>query len=214
MSIFERVRTERRHSECYRLFAEGFSAPEPDRWRRDRTFLELADALGAIDPDTNAAALAVALHRELAASDELALRVDHAALFVGPFALAAPPYGSVYLEERGALMGDTTRAAQAAYAAAGLTVTLPEPPDHVAVELEFMHYLADQERRAATRGDGGEAERLAGEERRFLIEHLGAWAPAFCAAVKQAARTRFYRLLAECLATFLAAERRRALHGL
>jgi TorA maturation chaperone TorD len=206
MTSSDRILRERRRSDCYRLLSACFYPPDRDQLRRDRTCLDLADVLNELYPDTEAAAHAAALQDQIAESSEVDLRVDHAALFVGPFALKAPPYGSIYLEANHALMGDTTLAAAARYAAAGLTVTLHEPADHIAVELEFMHYLATLGAQAAERGDGDEAARLGDEQRCFLTEHLGAWAPAFCEAITCGAATRFYRSLAECLRAFLEAE--------
>ncbi len=206
MTAPEHVRRESRRSDGYRLLSAFFHPPDRDELLRDRTCLELAEVLQDLHPDTGAAAHAEALHGALADVDALDLRIDHAALFVGPFALRAPPYGSIYLEGGHTLIGDTTLAAAARYAMAGLTVTLHEPADHIAVELEFMHYLAALGAKALERGDRDEAARLAGEARGFLTEHVGAWAPRFCEAVKQGAETRFYRTLADCLQAFLAAE--------
>jgi TorA maturation chaperone TorD len=210
MSQAERAHRERRRSDCYRLLSACFYPPERDRWLADEACLELADALHELYPDTGAAVHAAALDAALGEVDALELQIDHAALFVGPFALKAPPYGSIYLEESHTLMGDTTLAAAARYGAAGLNLTLHEPADHIAVELEFMHFLAALASKAVERGDGEEAGRLADEERRFLTEHVGAWAPTFCAAVERGAETRFYRTLADCLHAFLDAEIRHA----
>ncbi|MFP4481041.1 MAG: molecular chaperone, partial [Desulfohalobiaceae bacterium] len=60
------------------------------------------------------------------------LRVDHAKLFVGPYQLAAPPFGSVYLEQRQTLMGESTQMVKELYRQAGLEMD-PEynsPADH------------------------------------------------------------------------------------
>lgn len=198
-------------SDCYRLLSACFYPPDRRRLIEDRVGLELAERLRELHPGADVAWNAAALlHQDLFARSELELELetDHAALFVGPFALKAAPYGSVYLEGGRRLMGDTTLAARAAYAAAGLTVTLHEPPDHIAIELEFMHFLATRAAEAAHAGDAETAARLANDRWRFLDEHLGAWAPDFCAAVERGAETGFYRALAECLRAFVDAETR------
>lgn len=202
---------ERLRADCYRWLSACFYPPDQRRLLADRIGLELAERLRDLYPRATVAAHAAALlHHELGARDELDLRVDHAALFVGPFALKAAPYGSVYLERDRLLMGATTLAAAAAYAAAGLEVTLHEPPDHIAVELEFMHYLATLAAQAAERGDDDAAARVTDQQSRFLHEHLAAWTPAFCAAIQRGADTGFYRALAHCLRAFLEAETREA----
>jgi putative dimethyl sulfoxide reductase chaperone len=199
-----------RRSECYSLFSACFYPPERGPLLQDGTCLRLAAALDELRPDAGAASCARVLHRQLLDLSETQLRVDHAALFVGPFTLKAPPYGSIYLERNNTLMGETTLAAAACYREAGLEVTLHEPPDHIAVELEFMHYLACLATRATHDGDRDEAARLAERQRQFLDEHLGAWAPAFCAAVRRGATTLFYQALADCLQAFLDMEVRRS----
>ena len=200
------MRRDLHRSDCYRLLASCFCPPDREQWLRDRTCLELAAALDELYPGTAAAGHVIALHEQLTKLSQLELQVDHAALFVGPFALKAPPYGSVYLDQNRMLMGETTVAANACYAAAGLTLALRDCPDHITVELEFLQYLAARGVRAAAQEERDEAERLADERRRFLTQHLGAWVPSFCAALRSGAETPFYRLLADCLQTFIEAE--------
>jgi TorA maturation chaperone TorD len=84
-----------------------------------------------------------------------------------------------------------------------------EPPDHIGVELEFMAYLTALAAAALAAGDETQVERLARAQHAFLAEHLGAWAPRFCDAMRRGAQTRFYRTLADCLAHVLDAESRR-----
>ncbi|MBI2216887.1 MAG: molecular chaperone TorD family protein [Candidatus Rokubacteria bacterium] len=208
MNQTERVLREGRRADCYRLFSTCFYPPERDQLLQHRICIELAETLNELYPDTAAAAHAMVLHEQLTQLSETDVRVDHAALFVGPFRLKAAPYGSIYLERNNLLMGDTTLAASVCYAEAGLELTLHEPADHIAVELEFMHYLAALSAQAAHRGDDEQTARLTGQGDRFLNDHLGAWAPAFCAAIKRGANTVFYRALADCLEAFVDAELR------
>ncbi|BAE85922.1 TorD/DmsD family molecular chaperone [Desulfitobacterium hafniense] len=71
------------------------------------------------------------------------LKVEHAKLFVGPFDLLAPPYGSIYIDGQRRLMGDSTIKVLEAYGDAGLKLSdeFKQPPDHIITELEFMYYL-------------------------------------------------------------------------
>jgi TorA maturation chaperone TorD len=209
MEIAEQAYRDSLRSECYRLLSACFHPPERDQFIRDGVCLQLSTALNELCPETGAGSHAAAMHEHLGGVDDVSLRVDHAALFVGPFALEAPPYGSIYLETDGLLMGETTLAAAACYAEAGLELTLREPPDHIAVELEFMHYLTSLSAQALARDDTLEATGLAERQAWFLRTHLGAWAPRFCEKLRGAARTRFYTALAECLETFVDAEVRR-----
>ncbi len=69
------------------------------------------------------------------------LQRDYARLFIGPFELLAPPYGSIYLENEERVCGDSTADVIARYRQEGLRIALKEPADHLAIELEFMYLL-------------------------------------------------------------------------
>lgn len=135
-----------------------------------------------------------------------ALRVDHAKLFVGPFALQAAPYGSVYLERQGRLMGDSTLRVRAAYRHEGLELAQLDAPDHIAIELEFMHYLVAK---GVARLPSGTAPSRHGwliKQRRFLDENLASWVEPFAARVIENASTTFYRRLAHQTEAFVREE--------
>ncbi|MHC5047351.1 MAG: TorD/DmsD family molecular chaperone [Planctomycetota bacterium] len=105
----------------------------------------------------------------LPALDEL--RKDHTQLFVGPFRVPAPPYGSVYLEDDGRVCGESTMDMIARYGEEGLRVTLKEPADHVAIELEYMYLLVVRQMEAtdAPRGVDAHAERADRRERAYGV---------------------------------------------
>lgn len=124
------------------------------------------------------------------------LQVDHAQLFVGPFQLSAPPFGSVYLETQPTLMGDSTKNVKELYKEAGLEMG-PEfnnPPDHISAELEFLAYLLLL--RNTVDSENEDQERVAGLCRYFLQQHLGAWIGPFTSLVEKGAGTDFYKSLA------------------
>ena len=123
--------------------------------------------------------------------------VDHARLFIGPFEIQAPPYASLYLDPEQRLMGPVSQAAAHAYAEAGLAPgpAPKEAPDHVAVELEFMYFLAFQE---ATTAEPAWAER----QRRFWQSHLGRWLPELARRIGDADAHPFHAALARLVAGF------------
>lgn len=133
------------------------------------------------------------------------LAIDHARLFVGPFALLAPPYGSVYLEGERRLMGDSTLAAGECYHEVGLEVAagFNGTPDHIAVELEFMHFLVVKELDALTGGNLDRAQNFRQKQRAFLERHLAAWVPDFSRSVEEQAQTQFYQSLAATTRIFI-----------
>ena len=139
--------------------------------------------------------------------DENDLGAEYAALFVGPFALQAPPYGSVYLEEGRRVMGETTMEVLKIYQLAGLKVEAREPPDHIVVELEFMYFLLCEEVRARQNNDNNKAEIIRMQAQSFLGRHLGPWVGSFCEAIKVGTKNDYYQALSDCLRTFIHQEK-------
>lgn len=150
----------------------------------------LRPAIAAI-PD-----LAAALPPNAEADDVAA---DHHALF----AFDILPYEAVFRAPDGLLGGPTTSSVSEAYAAAGWQPPDDgQSPDHVAVELAFMAWLAGLEADiAGTEDDIGGTEdvadrgsdavvrplaRLRALQQSFLATHLLAWLPALAAAVAAA----------------------------
>ncbi len=133
--------------------------------------------------------------------DMTGLLVDYAKLFVGPFDLLAPPYGSVYLDEGRRVMGNSTMDVCAQYQRAGLGLTagFKEAPDHITVELEFMYYLIHKH---LLTDDVQYLELQA----TFLREHLGSWVEPFTKAMEENASRGFYRNLAHLTRLFIRAE--------
>ena len=121
------------------------------------------------------------------------LRRDHAQLFVGPFTVTAPPYASVYLDNDRRVWGETTMDVAARYREEGLKVTLKEPADHVAIELEYMSLLIHRQMKAEADGAYDIAAGYLGKQRDFLEMHLGVWIPMLTDRIVRHARTAFYR---------------------
>lgn len=79
--------------------------------------------------------------------------------------------------------------------------TLREWPDHIAVELEFMHYLIWLD---AQPGSNKEALRLAQKD--FLAHHLGHWTEPLAVRLKEKSAPQPWPHIAKLLADFVAAE--------
>ncbi|MCB2217725.1 molybdopterin-dependent oxidoreductase [Desulfofustis glycolicus] len=126
------------------------------------------------------------------------LRHDYAELFLNAGKNPAFPYESCYHNREPLVMQEPLAAVRAAYRAAGVhkSETYPDLDDHIAVELEFMRYLADQ---AASGEDNDQFD--------FLRNHLMGWSVDFCAVLTSAAPSEFYRGLAEMTMSFLFNER-------
>ena len=191
----ELLKQETARAGAYRELAGAFRLPSPTLLDGLR---EMASALALLESEAGptAACLAAGPYTE---ENRHSIKVDHAALFVGPFSVPAPPYGSVYLEDKRQLMGDSTVDVRGHYLSLGwdLSPDFKEAPDHICAELEFMCVLIRQEVEAIDAADCNLLSKSVRHQRVFLEEHLGAWVPAFTAKVADHARTDFYRDLAE-----------------
>jgi len=133
------------------------------------------------------------------------LAVEYARLFLGPFEIKAPPYGSLYLDGERRVMGDSTVEVIRSYEEAGLSRNndCTDLPDHVAVELEFMSYLLYREVEALEKSDFVTALEMVKKQERFLDKCLGRWIVAFCKKIKESTDNGFYSALADCASSFV-----------
>lgn len=180
----------KRLAHCYYLPGENIAAQVAN----------LVEALQHVDPDL--ADMLVGLDEDM---DLEQLIIEFSRLFLGPFKLLAPPYGSVYLESGRQVMGDSTMDAKKRYQEAGLSMSdrLKEAPDHIAIELEFMYYLIFREIEAFTNLDETSVSTFWQAQRSFLNDHIGAWVVPFFKAVEEHAKLDFYKNLANVTMLFV-----------
>lgn len=84
-----------------------------------------------------------------------------------------------------------------------------ERPDHVAVELEFMHVLALKEAYAWHVGEPEHAAICVDAQQKFLQDHLGRWFDLFTQGVTHNAPDSVYALAAQLAAVFVRADAER-----
>ncbi|MDH3892714.1 MAG: molecular chaperone TorD family protein [candidate division Zixibacteria bacterium] len=204
MQLENSRKLKQQRTDCYRLLAALFYPPQREVLLSESVCQNLALLLDAVCPEAGRYAGEMLQCLEKSSDSELA--VEHAALFVGPFELKAPPYGSVYLEEHRRVLGETTMATLAMYREAGLKLDIREPADHIAVELEFMYFLAVREVEALLSEDQGRPDVWQKRQAEFLLGYLGRWTPDFCSSIKNGTQNEYYRALANCLAAFIACE--------
>lgn len=162
-------------SECYYLPDEELIQKVTDIARTDQFFAELREC---IPPDVELESL----------------KIDCTQLFIGPFKLLAPPYGSFYLED-GKLMGESTVDVRGWYEKEGLDIVIKDAPDHVAMELEFMYYLITKQIQAAKDGNLQDVQICQEKQKTFLSTHLSRWLPGLVKNIQENAQTNFYRKL-------------------
>lgn len=122
------------------------------------------------------------------------LTLDFGRLFVGSSRPLASPYGSIYLEGKWEVMGQSTVDTLQYYKEAGLEIKegFHELPDHIAVELEFVYYLIYK---YLEEND----EKYLLSQQKFVEKILNKWVPSFTKLVKEHAETDFYKLIGTLL---------------
>lgn len=129
-------------------------------------------------------------------TDWTLLEPAYTSLFINRLGgVPAPPYGSVYLDKDGQVMGPSSLRVVQSYQNAGLVVDSPEPPDFLATELEFLYFLADHEENEM----GAETARV---RTVFFNELFLPWVSPFCQRLAVADPHPFYAWAATLLQAF------------
>jgi TorA maturation chaperone TorD len=194
-------------ADCFRLLAACFYEPEKPLFLEQEICENLSLLLQELSPEAAGDAKRMAEH--LKHVDQNTLVVDYATLFVGPFELLAAPYGSIYLDRKRAVMGASTIDVLRYYQEAGLNVEVNEPPDHIAIELEFMSFLYGKEAEARELAQEDDIRKYQELRTDFFSKILQAWVFDFCEAIRKGTTNQFYSSLADCLANFVEAQRQR-----
>ena len=188
-------------SDSFKLMAACFYEPEPQLFEEEKVLHNLSQLLADLCPEAGIST--ENMQQALQDSNETELLVAHAELFIGPFELKASPYGSTYLEQARLLMGDTTMEVLKHYQKAGLQLDVEQPPDHIALELEFIAHLCAQEAEALAQGDMERAAELETERKIFTKTYVRPWMPAFINNLRSGTDHTFYLSLADCFEKFV-----------
>jgi putative dimethyl sulfoxide reductase chaperone len=178
----------------YRILALAFYPPTSDAnqiWR----------ALNELKSD----------HEKLSHNEESfdprTLSFEYNRLFVGPERLLCAPYESVHRKDRseiemGMVLGPSVIDVRRRYAESGLEITksFRDLPDHIGVELEFMHYLCSKELETDRPEEWESLRRMQSE---FFEFHLVPWTSLFADKVAENTTSPFYRKVAVLLKEFM-----------
>lgn len=192
----EFLASEEYRRDLYKLLSECFYPPDEG----------LVEILERLDKSRGGLYLEIAKALPRTIDIEL-LKIDYSKLFLGPYGLLAPPYGSMYLEDVRRVMGNSTIDAKIRYEAEGLEIGLKETPDHIAIELEFMYFLIFKEIEAARNSDNAQALNFINKQEAFLKTHLGMWVSEFGERVEENAQTDFYKVLGRITRAFVCEDR-------
>jgi len=201
METDELLSRERARGEAYKLLAECYYLPTPELMQK---LIDLEQQMAGVC--TEAMLYIREMHEEIKRLDDLdALSLDFSRLFLGPYKMHAPPYGSVYLDGERQIMGESTLEVRNIYREAGLDISsdFRNPPDHIAAELEFMYFLTLKEIEAIENSDIEATFSFIEKQRVFLREHLGAWVFDFADSIEEKAETDFYKNLARATKAFI-----------
>ncbi len=202
MKATETTEQSRIKENCFRMLAACFYEPEKKLYLEENLFGNLSEGLKQVCPE--AAVFAGEMEKQIHNYTEEDLGIEYAKLFVGPFELLAPPYGSVYIDEGGRVMGDSTMKVIEAYQREGLSKNeeFKDLPDHIVVEMEFMSYLLFKEREALEKSDVKSAKDYASRQSDFLNSYIRPWVPQLCSKIKAGTDNGFYSALADCALTY------------
>jgi TorA maturation chaperone TorD len=203
LDINKLILYERKRGDCYRLLSACFYLPKKELFLEEGLFKNLSMLLKSICP--GAAIFSAEMEEAIREYNNEDLSVEYAKLFVGPYDLKAPPYGSVYLEGGRRVMGDSTMEVIKSYHEEGLYMDedFKELPDHIAVELEFMNYLIYKEIDTYMKSKFEDAMEVLRHQELFLKKYLGAWISNFSKAIIENSDNPFYISLAKCTEVFI-----------
>ncbi|MHC4535111.1 MAG: TorD/DmsD family molecular chaperone [Planctomycetota bacterium] len=186
----------------FNIFTALLCQPEKELVENNDIFHTLKSALDIVNPDCFK--IIDQMQKALKQNTVQELLVEYTKLFVGPFKTLAPPYSSLYFGSD-TLMSDQTVWVIDFYRKSGLEFNekIKDVPDHVAVETEFMYFLIHNEIKELNTGNRDKSFSLWENQHEFFEKHYKKWVPEFCAKVATETSNEYFKLLSDCLKTFI-----------
>jgi len=120
------------------------------------------------------------------------LNVDYTTVFI----LNAYPYESVFMNDEGHINPTPTNPTLQFYLEHGYEIDLNKTrvlsPDHIAVELEFMITLIQEQLKAYSMNDQEGEKKALNLQKEFIENHILQWAPIYLMAARDMSETPFY----------------------
>jgi DMSO reductase family type II enzyme chaperone len=191
-------------SSVYASFARAIAYPDEDfceRLRAGEIVEPLEEGLTALGPEYVEALPRWPELQAISSGDDLA--IEYTRLFdAGAGGPPCPLYGGLYGGARMKTMEEAVRFYN--HFGLKLSQTPREMPDHLATELEFLHYLAYREAEALHQGtDAGSYQRA---QRDFVDRHPGAWTLKLSKRLEESDAAPYFRALFGRLAAMLRLE--------
>ncbi len=194
------------------LLAQAMNYPDAtlvDSLRNGSFFASISESLAALGNTALKTELEKCRKEYLdsAKKDEtlLELERDYTRMFFSSKPRLAYLFESVYRE--GKLLQESTLAIAGLYRDAGLVLNddFRLPPDHIAVELEFLSFLFFKEAEGLKKGDNKGVEYARELQNVVINEHLRSFALNVAERVAKHARTPFYRTVAQAVNHYFSA---------
>lgn len=171
--------------------------------------LPLAEAASDLLGEDVATPLLAIGHR-MAHRDPEEIARQYERVFTHGVSVDWPPYETAYTSKGIFQQANDLADIAGFYAAYGVRLSeeAHERPDHIGVELEFMHLLTFKEAYALQHHGEARADECRADQRRFFEEHLGRWGTEFAVRLARGNSGTLYADVADLCAALLAAEKR------
>ena len=203
MELDELIIHAQQRAASFRILSACYCIPVKELFFAENLIGHLINYMDKICPEASAAALT--MQKSLNRYTESELADDYKALFSDSLQIKAPPYGSVHLEDSRRPSANIAAEVRKMYTEAGLVLDegTREAPDHIAIELEFMHYLLSKEVQALRDNDQEMLRFFHDRQRIFSDKFLGPWVSSFCNSIRRNTENAFYLALADCTETYV-----------
>ncbi|MGL4335713.1 MAG: TorD/DmsD family molecular chaperone [Turicibacter sp.] len=145
------------------------------------------------------------LNKKTIAKLEKEYRAEYARLFIGPKRVPAPPYESVYCENKKSMFGHSTIQVRNLYKNAGLRLEISAnvPDDFIGFELEFMYYLAYETVKSLEENNEEKTIQLLAFQHYFLEKHLTRWIERFTNDIVSHTEIECFKVIAQFTNEFI-----------
>ncbi len=171
----------------YRNLGLLFYFPDKEELKTLGVFDLLSEYIEQFQP--NLTRYVISMRDSFEACSEEELKIEFSKLFIGPYKLIAPPYGSVYLDGQSQVHGPSTVLVENHFRRHNLKVELKEPPDHIAIELEFVGILLQK----------CESPQLEEEILTFYTDLFEPWIDPFCDRIIEGTDIEYFSNLAKLI---------------
>ncbi len=146
------------------------------------------------------------LEDQLGAIDAVSLQTEHRRVFSHIMSADCPPCETAYTTSQVVQEVQELADISGFFSAFGVELEEKERPDHISVELEFMHLLTYKEAHALIHHGPGKARLCRVAQRKFMHDHLGRWAGVFAERLRAKAGDGFFGAVASLTDSFITAD--------